>query len=323
MMLVNSNWLMELTFATPWVVPKFIRPRPSTLSKCTNAISFLSRFFITTNPRVTMGLPPIPLNSTIDVHIVPILSDNFSYLLHDKTSNTAALVDPAVPQPLLNLASELGATVTTSLTTHHHWDHAGGNEELASLVPGVDIIGSAYETAPAVTKQLSTGDEHSIRASSLVIRALRTPCHTNGHLCFALDANDTKAVFTGDTLFVAGCGKFFEGNAADMHSSLNTILASLDDDTLVFCGHEYTVTNLKFALSVEPSNEDIQKKLEWAKSQVENGLPTVPTSIADEKRTNPFMRNAVDSVKKSIGMPGADDIAVMKELRERKNSFRP
>lgn len=275
-------------------------------------------------PTAVMALSPVALSPTLDVHIVPILFDNFSYLLHDKSSSTATLVDPAEPQPLLDLASQLSATVTTSLTTHHHWDHAGGNEQLAALVPGVDIIGSAYETAPAVTHRLSTDQTHSVRSSSIVVRALRTPCHTNGHLCFQVVGPSIRpAVFTGDTLFVAGCGKFFEGDAADMHTSLNTILAALPDDAFIFCGHEYTVTNLKFALSVEPNNARITDKLEWAKNNVASGIPTVPSTLADEKQTNPFMRVNEHAVKNTLQMPEANSVAVMKALRERKNSFRP
>lgn len=305
---------MPLSFISP--LPAVFRP--SLVLKC--PFSFVSRLTSARN-RLRMGIAPVELSPSLDVHIVPILSDNFSYLLHDKSKKTAALVDPAEPKRLLKLAEELGVTVTASLTTHHHWDHAGGNEELAKLVPGVEIVGSAYETAPAVTVKLKSGDEHKVRETSLVVRALRTPCHTNGHLCYALSA-DKKAVFTGDTLFVAGCGKFFEGSADDMHSSLNGVLASLDDDTLVFCGHEYTVTNLKFAASVDPNNEDIKKKLDWAQSQVDSGLPTVPSSILEEKHTNPFMRNEVNDVKDAIGMSEAGAVEVMKELRERKNSFR-
>lgn len=264
----------------------------------------------------------VPLSDSVHVHIVPILDDNFSYLIHDKTSGNAALVDPANPTPLVTLAARLGATITTSLTTHKHWDHAGGNEQLAKLLPGLDIVGSAYEEAPAVSITLESGDTHTIRGTDLHVGTLHTPCHTTGHLCFTLQVADRRAVFTGDTLFVAGCGKFFEGNASDMHSSLNSTLATLPDDTLVFCGHEYTVTNLKFAASVEPSNQRVAEKLEWARKRVDQGEPTVPTSIADERNTNPFMRNHLPDLKAALNMSDADDVSVMKELRERKNRFR-
>lgn len=300
----------------------FVNPLPALLRP--SRVDRFRRFFgRASSTCVSMSLASVSLNPALDVHIVPILDDNFSYLIHDKRARTAALVDPAVPQPLLKLAGELDAAVTTSLTTHHHWDHAGGNEELATLVPGVEIIGSAYETAPAVTTRLSTGDVHKVRESSIVVRAMRTPCHTSGHLCFAVAGEGRGAVFTGDTLFVAGCGRFFEGDAADMHASLNDVLAGLDDDTLVFCGHEYTVANLRFAASVEPGNERVSAKLEWAQQRLREGLPTVPSTIGEEKLINPFMRNVVEEVKNAMGLPDGDAVSVMKALREGKNSFRP
>lgn len=279
--------------------------------------------FVTMAATGASNATSVPLSNSVDVHVVPILDDNFSYLIHDKTSGNAALVDPATPKPLVALAAELGATITTSLTTHKHWDHAGGNEELAKLLPGLDIVGSAYEEAPAVSITLESGVSHTIRGTDLSVSTLHTPCHTNGHLCFTLNVADRQVVFTGDTLFVAGCGKFFEGNASDMHTALNSTLARLPNDTLVFCGHEYTVTNLKFAASVEPNNQQVAEKLEWAKQQVGRGKPTVPTSIADEKGTNPFMRNHLPELKAALNMSEADDVSVMKELRDRKNRFRP
>lgn len=264
----------------------------------------------------------VPLSSTIDVHIIPILSDNYSYLIHDKAAGVAVLVDPAEPEKLLEVASNLNARVVTSFTTHHHWDHAGGNAQLASLKPGIPIIGSAYETAEAVTKKLNTGDTYDVPESSISMTAVRTPCHTQGHLCYKFNA-EKKAVFTGDTLFVAGCGKFFEGNASDMEGSLNNTLASLDPHTLVFCGHEYTLTNLKFALSVEPENNVIKEKLEWAQEQLEQGNPTVPSTIGGELSWNPFMRTSDKQIADALKISDATPTQVMKRLREEKNKFRP
>ena len=269
-----------------------------------------------------MAISAIPLSSAIDVHVVPILADNFSYLLHDKENKTAAVIDPAEPNKLLSVARNLDARITTAVTTHHHWDHAGGNLELASLVPGITIIGSAYETADGVTSPMQTGETLNVKDTSLSIKALHTPCHTQGHLCF-LTNTTRKAVFTGDTLFIAGCGKFFEGDAGDMETSLNSVLGSLEDETLVFCGHEYTITNLLFAASIDSENSAVTEKLQWAKSRVKEGLPTVPSSIADEKRYNPFMRTSVPAIAQAVGANIADPVTIMKLLRERKNAFRP
>lgn len=277
-----------------------------------------------TNPRrrlTTMSTAPIPLSSTIDVHIVPVLSDNFSYLIHDKSMNVAAVVDPAEPRKLTSLANQLSARLTTALITHHHWDHAGGNNELASIVPDVDIIGSAYETAEGITIRMESGEDRRIAGSELSVTALRTPCHTMGHLCFKTQT-ERVAVFTGDTLFVGGCGRFFEGDAADMDISLNTTLASLPDQALVFCGHEYTISNLKFAASVEKGNKRIVQKLAWAKEQVANGRHTVPSTIADEKLSNPFMRAGSPEMARELGMEGCSSVEIMRTLRERKDSFK-
>lgn len=269
-----------------------------------------------------MSAAPIPLSPTVDVHIVPILSDNFSYLIHDKSINVAAVVDPAQPRKLIGIADSLNAKLTTALITHHHWDHAGGNDELAALVPGIEIVGSAYESAEAVNVRMETGTTRSIRESQLSYTALRTPCHTMGHLCFYFET-EQPVVFSGDTLFVAGCGKFFEGDAADMEASLNKELAALPDETLVFCGHEYTVTNLSFARSIDPTNARVEEKLQWAKEQVANGRHTVPSSIGDEKISNPFMRTARPELASALGLTNPSSIEVMKALRERKNAFRP
>jgi hydroxyacylglutathione hydrolase len=263
---------------------------------------------------------PIPLGPTVDVFIVPVLSDNFAYLIHDKLTNVAAVVDPVAPQALLDLADKLGATVTTALVTHRHMDHAGGNAQLAGLRPGVEIVGSAYETAPAVNVLLEHEEMRIVKDGRLAYRALHTPCHTNGHLCFVTDT-PKPAVFCGDTLFIAGCGRFFEGTATDMHRSLNTTLASLPDECLVFCGHEYTVANLEFAKSVDPHNKSLQQKLEWARMQIATDRHTVPSTIGEEKKYNPFMRPHVAEIAAAVGKAGRGPDEVLDALRSAKNAF--
>ncbi|VDO75153.1 unnamed protein product [Heligmosomoides polygyrus] len=209
--------------------------------------------------------------------------------------------------------------VTAALVTHHHWDHAGGMGEFRK-------IWSAGEA------QIYGGDEridhlsHKMFAFSVLcsdqVTALHTPCHTRGHICYYVthpDSND-RIVLTGDTLFIAGCGKFFEGNGSEMHHNLNEILAKLPDDTLVYPGHEYTYSNLKFAHHIEPSNESVKRKLEWASQRRERNEPTVPSTIAEEKETNPFMRMGSAEIQKKVG--ATDPAVVMDRVREEKNSFR-
>jgi hydroxyacylglutathione hydrolase len=269
---------------------------------------------------VPSSLTPIPLGPLVDVFTVRALSDNFVYLIHDKEAGVAAVVDPVVPDVLLDLAHSLGARLTTALVTHRHMDHAGGNERLAALRPDVEIVGSSYETAPAVNIRMEHEETRIVKEGRLSYKALHTPCHTNGHLCFVTET-PTPALFCGDTLFIAGCGRFFEGSAADMHRSLNTTLASLSDDCLVFCGHEYTVANLEFAKSVDPQNVSVNQKLEWAKKQTENGNDTVPSTIGDEKKYNPFMRLHIPEVATAVGKFGRNPEEVMDALRSAKNAF--
>ncbi|TNN66142.1 Hydroxyacylglutathione hydrolase, mitochondrial [Liparis tanakae] len=162
-----------------------------------------------------------------------------------------------------------------------------------------------------------------IKVGSLNVKCLFTPCHTTGHICYYVTkekSTEPPAVFTGDTLFVAGCGKFFEGTAEQMHKALIDILGCLPPETLVYCGHEYTVSNLKFARHVEPDNEVIQKKLAWAKEKCSNGEPTVPSTLADEFTFNPFMRVKEKSVQDHVKQTSS--IETMRSLRKEKDVFR-
>ena len=269
-----------------------------------------------------IAISAIHLSSAIDAHVVPILADNLSYLLHDKGNKTAAVIDPAEPNKLLFVARNLDSRITTAVTTHHNLDHACGNSELASLVPVITTIGSAYETADDVNSPMHTGEILNVKNITFSIKDLHTPCHTQCHLCI-LTNTTRKAVLTGDTLFIADCGKFFGGDAGDMDTSLNSVLGSLEGETLVFCAHEYTITNLLFAASIDSENSAVTEKLQWAKSRVKEGLPTVLSSIADEKRYKPFMRTSVPAIAPAIGANIGDPETITKLLRERKNAFRP
>lgn len=241
------------------------------------------------------------------------------YIIIDETMNEAVVVDPVEPKKVLKELEEEGAKLTTVLTTHHHWDHAGGNAELLQMKPGLKVYGGDVNIA-GLTKQVIHSDE--ITVGSLKITCLLTPCHTRGHVCYFIE--DTKsggpaAVFTGDTLFQAGCGKFFEGNAEQMYIALVKILGSLPGNTKVFCGHEYTANNLLFAAHVEPENKAVQQRLTWAKGMKKNKLPTVPSTIEEEKSFNPFMRVHEPTVQKHTGEQ--DPVNVMEVLRNEKNDF--
>ncbi|KXS10408.1 hydroxyacyl glutathione hydrolase [Gonapodya prolifera JEL478] len=249
---------------------------------------------------------------------VPCLEDNYAYLLIDEKTGTSAFVDPVQPEKLVAAAEKEGVKASIGLTTHHHYDHAGGNEKLASLVPGVRIYGSD-DRIPALTNSVSHNDTFKI--GSLTVTVLHTPCHTSGHICYYVVGEDgQKAVFTGDTLFIGGCGRFFEGTASEMVKNLTETLGKLPGETKVWCGHEYTKSNLLFARHIEPTNSAILSRLERIKANPTE--QTVPSTIAEEHLLNPFVRCALPQVIERVGTPAGDVVASMAKLREMKNGFK-
>uniref|UniRef100_A0A674HH06 Hydroxyacylglutathione hydrolase-like protein n=1 Tax=Taeniopygia guttata TaxID=59729 RepID=A0A674HH06_TAEGU len=199
-------------------------------------------------------------------------------------------------------------------------DHARGNEELAQLLPGLQVFG-ADERVGALTHRVSHGQE--LAFGSIRVRCLFTPCHTSGHMCYFMwedDSPDAPALFSGDTLFVGGCGQFFEGTAEQMLTNLTQILGALPRDTKVFCGHECTVRNLKFALKVEPENEKVKEKLAWAKQRDDEDLPTVPSTLEEEFLYNPFLRVTEEAVQRFTGR--TEPVEVLRALRSQRDNFK-
>ncbi|CAI4232211.1 unnamed protein product [Auanema sp. JU1783] len=259
------------------------------------------------------------IKKLIKVQPVSALSDNYMYIVWKDGGNKALAIDPVEPEKIKKVAQELQLNIVGSLVTHHHWDHAGGmrkfreiwsNQAEAPIYGGDDRIDELNHLVEH-NEEITIGDE-------LKIRCLSTPCHTRGHICYFIttEGNDVPVVLTGDTLFIAGCGRFFEGNAAEMNENLNVKLASLPDVTEVFPGHEYTASNLKFAHHVENTNKTVEEKLEWAK----NTTCTVPSTIGEEKLINPFMR--LHSAQIQALAKTQNYIEVMHYLREAKNSFK-
>jgi hydroxyacylglutathione hydrolase len=252
---------------------------------------------------------------------VPVLQDNYSYLVIDEDERVAAVVDCAEVDPVLSAAEREGVRVTTVLATHHHYDHVGGNEEIARRV-SVRIYGNADDAAriPALTDGVRSGER--ARVGRLTATVIFIPAHTSGHIAYHFAREG--AVFTGDTLFAAGCGRLFEGNPEQMMNSL-AALAALPDDTKVYCGHEYTVRNLEFAATLEPGNRAIADKLAWARSRRAEGQPTVPTTIASERATNPFLRTSSPELRESIRArfadAGEDDVRIFAYTRRLKDAF--
>ncbi|KAM0023673.1 putative hydroxyacylglutathione hydrolase [Helianthus debilis subsp. tardiflorus] len=254
------------------------------------------------------------------IHI-PCLEDNYSYLVIDENTKQGAVVDPVEPEKVIGVAKENGVELKLVLTTHHHWDHAGGNEKIKELVPGIKVYGGSIDNVKGCTNKVENGDKLSLVAD-INILSLHTPCHTKGHISYYLTGKeeDDPAVFTGDTLFVAGCGKFFEGTAEQMHESLCVTLASLPKQTKVYCGHEYTVKNLQFAQTVEPENAKISQKLSWAQQQRQSGLPTIPSTIGEELEFNPFMRADLPEVQEKVGCKSP--VEALRKIRELKDNWR-
>lgn len=248
---------------------------------------------------------------------VPVRSDNYAYLLIDEPSNKAVAVDPYDVEKVSAAASKEGVQIIGGLTTHHHHDHSGGNKAFISKFPNVPIYGGS-EQVPALTHQVKDQDEFKV-GENINVRCLATPCHTQDSICyFVSDANDPsqKGVFTGDTLFQAGCGRFFEGDGQQMHKAL-TYLQTLPDDTVVYNGHEYTKSSVAFALSVDPENTALKGLSEL---QSANSVSTGKTTIGDEKKFNPFMRLTSAPIQQATGNPGGE-VATITKLREMKNTF--
>ena len=250
------------------------------------------------------------------------LSDNYAYLVIDDGSKNCAVVDCAEADKVIAAAKSHGAKIVAVLTTHWHGDHCGGNNEIASKVPGLKVYGASAEGGriPALTNPVADGDR--IRISALEGRVIGIPAHTNGHVAYYFPT--LSAVFTGDTMFVGGCGRVFEGKASTMVASLKK-LAALPDSTQVYCGHEYTEKNLRFALTLEPGNQALAKKHQWSLKTRAEKKSTVPSTIGDEKQTNPFLRT--DSLELRANLKhrdpsvGDDPIAIFAKVRELKDHF--
>ncbi|GAA5798438.1 hypothetical protein HPULCUR_003841 [Helicostylum pulchrum] len=236
--------------------------------------------------------------------------------LQDKQSKATAAIDPVEPEHVLKaMESYPDYKLSMILTTHHHWDHAGGNPKLLNELPARITCYGGSSQVDGVTNILKGGE--TIQLGDLTIKALSTTGHTMDHICYYIDKQDDRAVFTGDCLFSSGCGRFFEGTPKDMWSAFSKLL-ELPNDTKVYFGHEYTISNLKFAQHIEPDNKDIQTKLEWAK-QVEI---TTPSTIENEKLTNPFLRVDLPQVAKLIDSnPNASVIDILGKLRKMKDNF--
>ena len=255
---------------------------------------------------------------TTHVFQFPCLKDNYGALIHDSGSGRTAAVDAPDGEAVIAAAKAQGWRMTDLLVTHHHADHIQGIPAVRAAFPDMRVIGPAKEAARigGLDVQVSEGDYVEIGA--IEARVIETPGHTAGQVAYVFD--EDEIAFTGDTLFSLGCGRVFETPLDVMWSSL-VKLAALPGETQVYCGHEYTEANARFALTIEPGNADLVARAEAVKALRAKGKPTLPTTIALELATNPFLRAEIPAVQKAVGLEGADPAQVFAEIRRRKDNF--
>lgn len=251
----------------------------------------------------------------LDIEIVPCLSDNYAYLLHDPDAGLCAVVDPSEAPPVKLALARRGWTLTHILNTHHHFDHTGGNLPLKEEF-GCEIVGPGKDRERFQGLDTGVDETTGWRFGTREVRVMEIPAHTSSHIAFVLDG----AAFTGDTLFAMGCGRLFEGTPQMMWSSLSKLM-TLPDDTRVYCGHEYTQSNGRFALTLEPNSAALVARMRDVDAARAKGQPTIPSAMGLEKETNPFLRPMSAELRKTLGMEDASDVEVLGETRRRKDNF--
>ena len=257
---------------------------------------------------------------TIEVITVPLLSDNYAYLLAEPAARSAVVIDPSEAEPVRRALAERGLALAAIWCTHHHWDHVGGIPELLAHAPGIAVLGSAHDAAQGNIRGQTRGlaDGEHVEHGGVRFEVMAIPGHTLGAIAYL----GGGMVFTGDTLFLGGCGRVFEGTMPMMRSSLARLRA-LPPETRIYCGHEYTRKNLEFARAVEPSEAAIAARTDKVGVTREEGRPTVPGTIGEEVATNPFLRWDVSAVRAFAASRGAaeSDDEVFARVREAKDTF--
>jgi len=237
------------------------------------------------------------------VEVIPCLQDNYSYLIIDKSNNSACVVDPSEAKPIMNFVEKENINLKYILNTHHHFDHVGGNKNLKKKYNSV-VIGYKDDASRIPEIDILLEDNQIWKADNFEAKIMHIPGHTTGHICYHFFKE--KLIFTGDTLFSLGCGKLFEGTYQDMFSSLKKI-KKLSQDTKIYCGHEYTLQNSKFCIEYDPENTKLKNKITEIKKKLENNLPTIPSTLKDENECNIFLR--------------AKDVESFSKLRDLKDIF--
>ncbi|WP_417687467.1 hydroxyacylglutathione hydrolase [Roseibium sp.] len=244
------------------------------------------------------------------------LSDNFGVLIHDPDSGTTIAIDVPDAKPYLEVLQETGWQLSHILITHHHWDHVQGLDELKAKT-GAHVVGPELSRGKVAGFDETVADGDTITVGPYSVEAIGTPGHTLDQISWFFP--ELKIAHTGDTLFSLGCGRIFEGDAEMMWASLSTLKRKLPADTTIYCGHEYTQSNARFSLTIEPDNAALKARAAEVDTLRAAGKPTLPTTMAQELATNPFLRANEPSVKAALGMTAASDADVFAEIRTRKD----
>lgn len=253
----------------------------------------------------------------LEIVTIPCLKDNYAFLAHDKATGQTAVVDVPEAAPIIAALKQRGWTLSHVLLTHHHWDHVDGLAALLADHPAT-VIGAAADAHRLPPLDIAVREGDTITIGSDTGRVIDVSGHTLGHVAFHFP--DSAVVFTADSLMALGCGRLFEGTPAQMYESLSK-LAALPPETLVCSGHEYTASNAKFALTIEPGNPALISRVEKIETARAQGRPTVPSLLSTERATNPFLRSDSPEIQANLGLSGADPVTVFTEVRRRKDSF--
>lgn len=252
----------------------------------------------------------------LEIEVVPALSDNYIFMLFEPQTGTSGVVDPGEAAPVLARLAETGRKLDWILSTHHHSDHVGGNLDLKQRF-GCRIVGprADRDRIPGIDVEVGEGETFELGAAEA--KVFDTPGHTRGHISFWFE--EAQALFCGDTLFAVGCGRLLEGDAPTMWASLSKLMG-VPDATRVYCGHEYTLANARFARTVDPDNLALTQRLAQIESARGRNEPTIPTTMGREKATNPFLRTDSPDIRRLLGMEDAGDAEVFGEIRRRKDA---
>ena len=237
------------------------------------------------------------------IHIIPCLQDNYSYIIHDQSNNYACVIDPSEAEPIINFVKKKNLKLKYILNTHHHYDHVGGNERLKKEF-GSKIIGFKGDKHRIPLIDIELEDQEIWTSNNFETKIFHIPGHTSGHICFHFYKNNF--LFTGDTLFSLGCGRIFEGTYNEMFNSLK-VIKNLPEDTLIYCGHEYTKKNAEFCLKYDPNNNELIEKIAQIKKSISKGNPTIPSTLREEITCNIFLK--------------AKDVEMFSKLRDLKDNF--